>query len=142
VMEGVKNPNHEAQLKGFKAGLGKGASLKLASVQELKRDMTVDPRTWSPNQAAQIVGMGAGASAVVLFASFPQALSPEDVAVLKANKGKLVVIATRTPAIDLLISQDIVQVAIAGRTPPKPPSGGTESTVQWFDRTYEILRSK
>ncbi|MEN9575314.1 MAG: hypothetical protein RL514_3169 [Verrucomicrobiota bacterium] len=141
VIEGVKNPANEAQVKGFKAGLGKSKGVTVKEVKELKRDMSGDPREWPAGQAAQIAGFGAGAGAVVLFINFPQSLSPADVATLKGSGAKLVVISGQSPLLASLVTQGIVRAAIVARTPPQPAPSGPESPAVWFERVYTVLRT-
>ncbi len=141
VIEGVKSPLNEAQIKGLKAGFAKSKGVTLKAVKELKRDMSSDPREWPAGRAAEITSLGAGASAVVLFVNFPQVLPPPDAAALKGGSAKLVVISGATPMLESLVAQGAVRVAIATRTPPRPAPGGSESPAQWFDRVYSVLRA-
>lgn len=141
VIEGVKNPNDEAQVKGFTAGLAKTKGVTLKEVKELKRDMSGDPRFWPADRAAQIVAAGSGASAVVLFTNLPQSLPPKEAATLKESQAKLVAICTQSPLVDALVANGIIRVAIVGRTPPQPAPTGAESPAQWFSRVYQVLKA-
>lgn len=142
TLDGVKSPNNEAQVKGFKAGLAKIRGVTLKEVKEVKRDMSGDPREWPAGQAAQIAGFGAGAGAVVLFVNFPQSLSPADAAALKGSAAKLVVVSGQSPLLASLVTQGTVRAAIVGRTPPAPAPSGPESPAQWFARVYTVLRAE
>ena len=142
VLEGVKSPNNEAQIKGFKSGLARTKGVTLKEVKEIKRDMSGDPREWPTGQASQIASFGAGAGAVVLFGNFPQSLSPADVAALKGSSAKIVVVTGQSPLLTSLMAQGIVRVAIVGRTPPKPAPTTPENQAQWFDRVYTVLRAQ
>lgn len=141
VMDGVKNPANEAQVKGIKTGLARTKGVTLKAVKELKRDLSGDPREWPAGRAAEIASLGTGAGAVVLFVNFPQALSPADIAALKGCSAKLVVVSGATPALGSLVTQGTVRAAIVGRTPPKPAPSGAENPAQWFDRVYTVLRA-
>lgn len=141
VAEGMKSPNNEAQVKGFKAGLGKVKGVTVKEVKELKRDMSGDPREWPAGRVAQIASLGAGAGAVVLFVNFPQSLSPAEVAVLKGSSAKMVVLSGQSPLLASLVTQGVVRAAIVGRTPPQPAPSGPESPAMWFERVYTVLRA-
>ncbi|MFM8470192.1 MAG: hypothetical protein ACKODH_09515 [Limisphaerales bacterium] len=139
AIEGVANPNNEAQLKGFKAGLAKAKGVTLKEVKELKRDMSGDPREWPAGRVGEIANLAS--SAVVLFINLPQTFPARDVAVLKGAKGKLVVIGTQSPQLDAAVNSGVVQAAIVARTPPPPAPSGAESPAQWFARVYTVLRA-
>lgn len=141
VLEAMKSPNNDAQIKGFKSGLARTKGVTLKEVKEIKRDMSGDPREWPAGQAAQIASFGASASAVVLFVNFPQALPPGDVASLKGSSAKILVVGTQSKLLDGMMAQGIVRVAIVGRTPPKPAPSTPENPAQWFDRVYTVLRA-
>lgn len=141
-MDGLKNPNAEAQIKGFKARLGKNSGVKLKEVSEFKRNMSDDPRTWPPEQAARFVSMGAGADALVLFVGFPQIFAPADGAAFKASTAKILAVSSQSPLLESLVAEGSIRVAIVGRTPPKPAPSTTETPLQWFERVYTVLRSK
>jgi len=140
-IEGVASPNNEAQIKGFKLGLGKVKGVTLKEVKELKRDMSGDPREWPAGRAAQIASMAAGAGAVVLFVNLPQSLPAPDLAALKGGPAKLVVVGTQSPLLQNLVSSGVVKVAIVARTPPSPAPSGPESPVQWFARVYQVIQA-
>ncbi len=142
TLEGTKNPNNEAQVKGFKSGLAKNKGVTLKEVKEIKRDMSGDPRLWPEGQAAQIVSLGEGAGALVLFFNLPQTLPPKDIATLKGSKAKILMVGTQSPVVDSLVAGGVIQVAIVGRTPPKPAPGGTETPAQWFGRVYTVLKAQ
>ncbi len=142
TLEGMKNPNNEAQVKGFKAGLAKNKGVTLKEVKEIKRDMSGDPRLWPEGQAARIASLGDGAGAVVLFFNLPQGLPPKDIAALKESKAKILMVGTQSPMVDSLVASGVIHVAIVGRTPPRPAPGGTETPVQWFGRVYTVLRAQ
>ena len=139
VLAGMKNSNSDAQVKGFKTGLNRAKGVTLKEVKEFKRDMASDPREWPPGQAAQVAGAGAGA--VVFLGNFPQSLSPSDVATLKGNTAKLVVVSAPSPLLASLVTQGIVRTAIVSRTPPGPAPSGPESPAAWFERVYTVLRA-
>ena len=141
AIEGVKNPLNDSQVKGFKTGLARTKGVKLKEVKELKRDMSGDPREWPAGRAAEIASLGAGASAVLLFVNFPQALAPADLTALKGGSAKLVVVSGATPALESLVAQGTVRAAIVSRTPPAPAPSGPESPAQWFARVYTVLRA-
>ena len=65
VIEGVKNPLNDSQVKGFKIGLARTKGVTLKEVKELKRDMSGDPREWPAGRAAEIASLGAGAGAEI-----------------------------------------------------------------------------
>lgn len=142
TMGDTKNPNAEAQVKGFKAGLGKVKGMTLKAVKELPRSMSEDPRLWPAQHAAQLVGMGAGAKAVVYLGSFPEALPPNDIATLKGSSAGLVVVGTKSPMVQTLVNSGVIRLAVVGRIPPPPPPGGPESPPQWYARVYEVLKAK
>ena len=142
VIEGVKNPNNDDQVKGFKAGLAKGKGVTLKEVKELKRDMSNDPRFWPEQQAARLVSMGAGADAVVMFVNFPQSLPAKDIATLKDSKKTILAVTTQSPLLDSLISAGAIKAAVAIRVPPKPAPGGKETPAQWFERVYTVLKAQ
>jgi len=141
VIEGVKNPNNDDQVKGFKAGLAKSKGVTLKEVKELKRDMSNDPRFWPEEQAARIVSMGAGADAVVLFVHFPSTLPAKDIAALKDSKKAILAVTTQSPLLDSLIGAGAIRAAVAIRIPPKPLPAGKENPAQWFDRVYTVLKA-
>lgn len=141
VMDGVKNPANDSQLKGLKTGLAKSKGVTLKAVKELKRDMSGDPREWPVGRAAEIASLGTGAGAVLLFVNFPQALAPADLTALKGGSAKLVVVSGATPALESLVTQGTVRTAIVSRTPPAPAPSGPESPAQWFARVYTVLRA-
>lgn len=141
ALGGMKNPNSEAQIKGFKSGLAKSKGVTLKEVKEINRDMSGDPRIWPADQAAQIAGLGANASALVLFANLPQSLPPNDIATLKESKAKLLLVGGQSPLVDSLLAGGVIRVAIVGRIPPQPAPSGKESPAQWFDRVYTELRA-
>lgn len=142
TMGDTKNPNAEAQVKGFKAGLGKAKGMTLKAVKELPRSMSEDPRLWPAQHAAQLVGMGAGAKAVVYLGSFPETMPPNDIATLKGSPAGLVVVGTKSPMIQTLVNSGVIRLAVVGRVPPPPPPGGPESPPQWYARVYEVLKAK
>lgn len=142
VLEGVKSPNNDAQIKGFKSGLARNKGVTLKEVKEVKRNMSGDPREWPAGQAAQIASIGAGASAVVLFVNFPQSLAPADAAALKGMNAKMIVVSGQSPLLASLVTQGIVRAAIVGRTPPQPAPSTPENPAQWFDRVYTVLRAQ
>jgi len=142
TMDGLKGPNVEAQVKGFKAGLAKSKGVTLKEVKELSRSMSEDPRLWPAQHAAQLVGMGAGAKAVVYLGSFPEALPPNDIATLKGSPAGLVVVGTKSPMVQTLVNSGVIRLAVVGRIPPPPPPGGLESPPQWYARVYEVLKAK
>lgn len=141
TLEGTKNPNNESQVKGFKTGLVKNKGVTLKEVKELKRDMSGDPRLWPDGQADQIANLGDGAGALVLFFNLPQTLPPKDIATLKGSKAKILMVGTQSPLVDSLVASGVIQVAIVGRTPPKPAPSGTETPAQWFARVYTVLKA-
>ncbi len=141
TMDGAKIPNLDAQINGFKTGLAKVKSVSLKAVKELSRSMTEDPRAWPQQQAAQLVGYGVGAKALVFFGSFPSSLSPGDLATLKGSQVSLVVVGPQSPLIESLVKSGVIRVAIVGRVPPKPAPNGTETPAQWFDRVYAVLKA-
>lgn len=141
VIEGMQNPANDAQIKGLKAGLAKAKGVTLKEVKEFKRDMSGDPRFWPEGRAAQVAGLGTGASAVVLFVNFPQALNPPDLAALKGSSAKLVAVTGASPTLDALVNQGVVRVAIANRVPPKPATSDKESPAQWFERVYAVSKA-
>jgi hypothetical protein len=139
VIEIAKNPNLDAQVAGFKAGLGKkGVTLK--EVKEIKRPPSEDPRLWPAGQAAQIAQVADGASAVVLFMSLPAQLSKEDVTALQGIKTKLIAVTAQSPTLKPLLQQGILHLAIVNRFPPKPAPAGKETPRQWFDRVYMLAK--
>lgn len=140
VMEIMKSPNLDAQVSGFKQGLGKQGGVTLKEVKEIKRPPSDDPRLWPAGQAAQIAQAAEGASAVVLFMSLPMQLSREDVAVLKGLKCKLIAVTAQSPTLKPLLQQGILHLAIANRFPPKPAPSGKETPRQWFDRVYMVVK--
>lgn len=140
VIEGVKNPNNDDQVKGFKAALAKGKGVTLKEVKELKRDMSNDPRFWPEQQAAQIVSMGAGADAVVMFVNFPQSLPAKDIATLKDSNKTILAVTTQSPLLDSLVTAGAIRAAVAIRIPPKPAPSGKETPAQWFERVYTVLK--
>jgi hypothetical protein len=142
TMGGAPSPNVEAQIKGFKSGFAKVKGVQLKSVKQLARSMSEDPAMWPAQRATQLVGMGAGAKALVYLGSFPQALPPEDVATLKGSQAALVVVGTQTPAVQALVNTGVIRLAIVGRTPPPPASANPESPGQWFARVYEVIKAK
>lgn len=142
TMDGTKNPSAEAQVKGFKSGLGKSKGATLKEVRELPRSMSEDPRLWPAPHAAQLVGMGAGAKAVVYLGSFPETMPPNDIATLKGSPAGLVVVGTKSPMIQTLVNSGVIRLAVVGRVPPPPPPGGPESPPQWYARVYEVLKAK
>ncbi len=141
VIEGVKNPVNDAQVKGLKAGLARTRGVTLKEVKELKRDMSGDPREWPAGRAADIASFGTGVGAVVLFVNFPQGLPPADAAALKGGSAKLVAVSGATPVLESLVTQGTVRAAIVSRTPPAPAPSGPESPAQWFARVYTVLRA-
>jgi hypothetical protein len=141
TIDGMKNPNNEAQVKGFKAGLAKSKGVTLKEVKELKRDMSGDPRLWPEGQAGQIASLGDGAGAIVLFLNLPEALPPNDIAALKGSKAKILMVGTQSPLVNTLVTSGVIQVAIVARTPPPPPPSDTETPGQWFARVYTELKS-
>ncbi len=142
TLEGSQNPNAEAQVKGFKAGLGKVKGMTLREVKELPRSVAEDPRLWPAQHANQLVGMGAGANALVYFGSFPQTLPPTDLATLKSCQASLVVVGTQSPTIQSLVSSRVIRLAVVGKTPPPPAPSTPESPAQWYARVYAVLKSK
>lgn len=141
TMGNTKSPNAEAQVKGFKAGLGKAKGVTLKAVKELPRSMSEDPRLWPAQHATQLVGMGAGAKALVYLGSFPQSLPPNDIATLKGSQASLVVVGTQSPMINSLVNSGVIRLAIVGKTPPPPAPAGTETPAQWFARVYAVLKA-
>lgn len=141
TLEGTKNPNNEAQVKGFKAGLAKNKGVTLKEVRELKRDMSGDPRFWPEGQARQIASFGDGVGVIVLFLNFPQTLPPNDIAALKASNAKILLVASQSPLVDTLVASGVVKLAIVSRSPPPPATNGTESPGQWFGRVYTELKA-
>ncbi len=141
VIDGVKNPVNDSQVKGVKAGLSRSKGVTLKEVKELKRDMSGDPREWPAGRAAEIARLGSGGGAVLLFVNFPQTLSPADLAALKGASAKLVAVSGATPVLESLVTQGVVRTAIVSRTPPKPAPAGAENAAQWFDRVYTVLRA-
>lgn len=141
TLDGAKNPNNDAQIKGFKAGLAKIKGVTLKEVKELKRDMSGDPRLWPEGQAQQIASLGDGAGALVMFLNFPQSLPPSDLAILKGSKAKILMVGTQSPLVDTLVASGVIQVAIVGRIPPPPAPSGTETPAQWFARVYNVLKA-
>lgn len=142
TMGDTKNPNAEAQVKGFKAGLGKVKGMTLKEVKELPRSMSEDPRLWPAQHASQLVGMGAGATALVYLGSFPQSLPPNDIATLKGSQASLVVVGTQSPIIQSLVTSGVIRLAVVGKTPPPPAPAEAESPAQWYARVYAVLKSK
>jgi len=142
TMDGTKAANTEALVKGFKAGLGKVKGITLKEVKELPRSMSEDPRLWPQQHATQLVGMGAGAKALVYLGSFPQSLPPGDIATLKGSQASLVVVGTQSPLIQSLVSSGVVRLAVVGKTPPPSAPGTSESPPQWYARVYAVLKSK
>lgn len=140
TMDGTKNPSAEAQVKGFKAGLGKTKGVTLKEVRELPRSMSEDPRFWPPQHATQLVGMGAGAKALVYLGNFPQSLPPNDIAALKGSQASLVVLGTQSPLVKSLVDSGVIRLAVVGKTPPPPAPAGTETPPQWFARVYAVLK--
>ena len=136
VFEAMKSPNTEAQIKGFKAGLAKSGGVQLKEVKEFKRPLADDPQHWPEGQAARFVNMGDTATATVLFVSLPQDLSKEDIAALKENKNKLILVCGQSPALKMLLKEGAVQLAIVNRFPPKATPAGSETPREWFDRVY------
>ena len=141
VIEGMKNPGNDAQIKGLKAGLAKTKGVTLKEVKELKRDMSGDPRFWPEGRAAQIAALGAGAGAVVLFVNFPQTMQPADVAALKGSSVKLLAVSGASPMVDSLVAQGAIRVAIMNRMQPKPATNASESPATWFERVYTVVRA-
>jgi hypothetical protein len=141
TMGNTKNPNAEAQVKGFKAGLGKAKGMTLKAVKELPRSMSEDPRLWPAQHATQLIGMGAGAKAVVYLGSFPETLPPNDIATLKGSHASLVVVGTQSPMIQSLVTSGVIRLAVVGKTPPPPAPSTPESTPQWYARVYAVLKA-
>ena len=140
VIEVVKSPNAEAQIKGFKAGLAKKSGVTLKEVAEIKRPPSDDPRLWPAGQSGKIASLGDGASATVLFMSLPMQMSKDDVAALKEAKTKFVVVTAQSPTLKPLMQQGIIQLAIVNRFPPKPAPAGKETSREWFDRVYMVVK--
>ena len=140
LIEVMKSPNSEAQIKGFKSGLAKKAGVTLKELKEIKRSMDGDPRLWPAGQAAQVAQAGDGASATVLFMSLPMQMSKDDLAALKEAKTKLVVVTAPSPVLKPLLQQGVIQLAIVNRFPPKPAPTGKETPRQWFDRVYMVVK--
>lgn len=140
VIEVMQSPNLDAQVNGFKTGLGKKGGVTLKEVKEIKRPPSEDPRLWPPGQAAQIAQMSDGASATVLFMSLPMQMSKDDLAALKGSTSKLVVVTAQSPTLKPLLQQGIVHLAIVNRFPPKPAPAGKETPRQWFDRVYMVVK--
>jgi hypothetical protein len=141
LIEVQKNPNLDAQVSGFKSGLGKKGGVTLKEVKEIKRPPSDDPRLWPVGQAAQIAQMSEGANATVLLMSLPMQLSREDLAALKGIKGKLVAVTSQSATLKPLLQQGVIHLAIVNRFPPKPaPASGKESPRQWFERVYMVVK--
>lgn len=138
ILEVARNPNIEAQVKGFKAGLAAHPGVTLKEARDLKRPPSDDPRFWPPNVAGQLAAAGAGADAAVLLVNLPPQLTAADVAVLKGARSKLVVVGTAAPGLKPLLQQGIVHLAIVPRHPPKPAPSGKETPRQWFERVYLV----
>ena len=142
TMEGIKNSNNEAQVKGFKAGLAKSKGVTIREVKELRRDMSGDPRFWPEGQARQIASLGDGVGAIVLFFNIPQDLSPNDIAALKESKAKILIVGgVQSPLVNTLVTSAVIQVAIVARTPPPPVPSDTETMEQSFARVYTELNA-
>lgn len=140
LMEAMKSPNTEAQIKGFKAGLAKKSGVTLKEIKELKRSMDGDPRLWPAGYAEQLVKMGDGAAAIVFLGSLPQELAKGDLALLKGSGSKLVFVTAPSPVLKPLLQQGIVHLAVVNRFPPKPAPSTKESPRQWFDRIYMVVK--
>ena len=140
LIEVTKSPNLDAQVAGFKAGLGKKGGVTLKEVKEIKRPPSDDPGSWPVGQAAQIAQAGEGANATVLFMSLPTQLSKDDLAALKGIKSKLIVVTAQSATLKPLLQQGIVHLAIVTRFPPKPAPTGKETPRQWFDRVYMVVK--
>ena len=142
TMGSTKNPNAEAQVKGFKAGLAKAKGMTLKAVKELPRSMSEDPRLWPAQHAAQLVAFGAGAKALVYLGSFPETMPPNDIATLQGSPAGLVVVGAKSPMIQTLVNSGVIRLAIVGRIPPPAPPAGPESPPQWYARAYDVLKAK
>ncbi len=140
LIEVMKSPNLEAQVRGFKAGLAKHPGVTFKGLKEIKRPPSDDPRFWPQTQAAELAGAGTGADATVWFGSLPQELSKSDVAALKENKTKLVVVSAQAPILKPLLQQGLIHLAIVNRYPPQPAPTGKETPRQWFDRVYLVVK--
>jgi hypothetical protein len=136
VFEGMKSPNTEAQVNGFKIGVGKNKGLTLKDVKEFKRPIVDDPQHWPAGTAGRFANMAEGSSATVLFVNVPRELSKEDVAAFKECQSKLVVICAPSPAVKTLLQEKAIALAMVSRFPPKPAPEGKESPREWFDRVY------
>lgn len=140
LIEVMKSPNLEAQVKGFKAGLKKTPGVTLKEIKEIKRPPSDEPRFWPTAQAGQIASASGGADATVWFGSLPQELTKADVTALKENKSKLVVVTAQSPILKPLLQQGIIHLAIVNRFPPKPAPTGKETPRQWFERVYMVAK--
>lgn len=140
VMESVKSPHVESQLKGFRAGLAKSQGVTLKGLQELKRNPEDDAPGWPSGQAERIANMGKGAGAVVLFITLPKEISQEEIAELKESKSKLIVVTAQSPTLKTLLQQGAIHLGIVNRFPPQPAPAGSETPRQWFDRVYLVVK--
>lgn len=138
IIEVARNPNLEAQVKGFKAGLAAHPGVTLKEARDVKRPPSDDPRFWPPNVAGQLAAAGAGVDAVVLLVNLPPQLTAADVAALKGARGKLVVVGTAAPGLKPLLQQGVVHLAIVPRQQPAPAPAGKETPRQWFERVYVV----
>jgi hypothetical protein len=138
IIEVARNPNLEAQVKGFKAGLAAHPGVTLKEARDVKRPPSDTPGVWPPNVAGQLVAAGAGADAVVLLVNLPPQLTAADVAALKGARGKLVVVGTAAPGLKPLLQQGFIHLSIVPRQPPAPAPAGKETPRQWFERVYVV----
>lgn len=140
LIEVMKSPNLDAQVKGFKAGLAKHPGVTLKEIKEIKRPPSDDPRFWPAAQVGQIVTAGTGADATVWFGSLPQEFTKADLAALKENKSKLAVVSAQSSLLKPMLQQGVIHLAIVNRFPPKPAPSGKETPRQWFDRVYLVAK--
>ena len=80
----------------------------------------------------------ASAAALVLFIGFP-VLPHRDLAALKQNRQKIVVVSAALPGYKLLVESGVVHLAIV----PRPVAGGDQgkrpqSLREWFDQEYLV----
>lgn len=134
--EGIPMPGLESQMKGFKAGLAKTRGVTLKGVRQFQLPEGESGQQWPPGQAERLLSFGEGAAALVLFVNLPQTLSPEDLAVLKEAKSKVVFVSGFTPAVKPVLLQGGARLVIVNRFPPPLPPAGAETPEQWFKRLY------
>ena len=139
LIEVAKSAYADAVLKGFRAELPKHPGVTLKEVRELKHPPTDDPRQWPAEQAELIAKAGAGADATIWLGTLPQSLTAAEVAALKQNSAKLVVVSAQSPLLKSLLQQRLVQLAIVNRAPPQAAPAGKETPRQWFERVYQIV---